>query len=229
MKPKLRLDAENFRARVAREKRERMYARLLAATMEVCSKRNGLEFAVIDDVIKAANVSRGTFYKHFDTLGQAFAALGSQLVDDTVRALAAMFEGVDDPLHRTSSGLQLMLIHAIVDPIWAGFVVHTDHLKSDSIIASEIRANTAAGRKCGVFKFKSIEAAVDLQLGSTREGIWQILHVTRDRKAYIKDLATMNLLALGISRAKALRVVERAEADILKRGPACLPWWKPFE
>jgi len=68
-----------------------------------------------------------------------------------------------------------------------------------------------------------------LQLGSTREGIWQILHVTRDRKAYIKDLATMNLLALGISRAKALRVVERAEADILKRGPACLPWWKPFE
>jgi len=52
----------NFRVRVARERRARMRARLLGATMDVCAVANSQGPAVIDDVIRAAKVSRGTFY-----------------------------------------------------------------------------------------------------------------------------------------------------------------------
>jgi len=120
MKAKLRIEAENFRVRVAREKRERMYAPVAGSYHGSLFKAQWARVCRHRRCNHSGERSRGTFYKHFDTLGQAFAALGSQLVDDTVRALAAMFEGVDDPLHRTSSGLQLMLIHAIVDPDLGG-------------------------------------------------------------------------------------------------------------
>lgn len=41
----------DFRVRVARQKRERMRSRLLAATMEVCSVQTSQSPAVIEDVI----------------------------------------------------------------------------------------------------------------------------------------------------------------------------------
>jgi len=64
-----------------------MRARLLGATMDVCAVANSQGPAVIDDVIRAAKVSRGTFYKHFDSLEQALAELGAQLADETVEGL----------------------------------------------------------------------------------------------------------------------------------------------
>lgn len=224
----MQADTEDHRVRVAREKRQRMRARLLAATMEVCSVRNGVESVVIDDVIKVADVSRGTFYKHFTSLEHAFSELGSQLADETVQGLRAMFAGDNDPVYRTACGLQLMMIHAIVDPVWAGFVVHTDHLKFDSILAEAIRENAVNGRDQGHFKFNSLEAATNILFGSTREGVWQMLHSDCDRQVYISDVIVMNLLALGVPRAKAIRIAQKADQDIAARGPTSLPWWKYY-
>ena len=218
----------NYRVRVARERRARMRARLLSATMDVCAVADSEGPAVIDDVIRAAKVSRGTFYKHFESLDQALAELGAQLADETVEGLRAMYEKVDDPLQRTASGPQLMMIHAIVDPIWGRFVAHTEHLTSESAFSSAIRENTIVGRERGIFNFSSLEAAIDLQFGATREGIRHMLTTRNDRKGYIQDLCAMNLMALGVAHKRAIAAVRSAAEDIMVRGPGSLPWWKPF-
>jgi AcrR family transcriptional regulator len=218
----------NFRVRVARERRARMRVRLLSATMDVCAMANSQGPAVIDDVIRAARVSRGTFYKHFDSLEQALAELGAQLADETVEGLRVMYEKVDDPLKRTASGPQLMMIHAIVDPIWGRFVAHTDHLTSESAFSSAIRENTIVGRERGIFTYSSLEAAIDLQFGSTREGVRHMITTRSDRKSYIHDLCVMNLMSLGVVRKRAIAAVRNAAEDIMVRGPVSLPWWKPF-
>jgi len=217
----------NFRVRVARERRARMRARLLGATMDVCAVANSQGPAVIDDVIRAAKVSRGTFYKHFDSLEQALAELGAQLADETVEGLRVMYEKVDDPLHRTASGPQLMMIHSIVDPIWGRFVAHTDHLTSESAFISAIRENTIVGRERGIFRYSSLEAAIDLQFGATREGVRHMISTRNDRKGYMQDLCVMNLMALGVAHKRAIAAVRSAAEDIMVRGPS-LPWWKPF-
>ena len=70
-------EQENFRSRVAAEKRDRMRARLLAATMQVCG---GPDVVVVDDVVRAAKVSRGAFYRYFQSLDEAVAALVAELI-----------------------------------------------------------------------------------------------------------------------------------------------------
>jgi AcrR family transcriptional regulator len=220
--------AVNFRVRVARERRARMRTRLLSAAMDVCAVANSQGPAVIDDVIRAANVSRGTFYKHFESLEQALAELGAQLADETVEGLRVMYEEVDDPLQRTASGPQLMMIHAIVDPIWGRFVAHTDHLTSESAFISAIRENTIVGRERGIFIYTSLEAAIDLQFGATREGVRHMITTRNDRKSYIHDLCVMTLMALGVARKRAIAAVCNAAEDIMMRGPVSLPWWKTF-
>src|SRR3546814_6029616 len=54
---------EDFRIRVAADRRERMRARLLDAVLDLYQPGRGGAHLVIDDVIQTAGVSRGTFYK----------------------------------------------------------------------------------------------------------------------------------------------------------------------
>ena len=73
---------EDHRVRVAREKRERMKARILQSVLSVCSGVEASGPAVIDDVIRHAEVARGTFYKYYNSLDEAIAELGSVLADE---------------------------------------------------------------------------------------------------------------------------------------------------
>jgi AcrR family transcriptional regulator len=218
----------NFRVRVARERRERMQALLLGATLKVCAVEKGRGPAVIDDVIKEAGVSRGTFYKYFDSLEEALAQVGVNLVNEAIGSLQAMFAGVDDPLHRSASGIQLMMIHSIVDPVWARFVVHMPHFASASVLISAIEENTVAGRKRGDFQFESLKAAVDFQLAATLEAIQRLLVPMQGRKAYMRDMALLTLRGLGVSNERSQRAIAASLKDIHERGPTALPWWQPY-
>ena len=222
--------AVGFRTRVAQVKRERMRSRLLIATMDACSAGTGTGTeAVIDDVVKAAGVSRGTFYKYFDSIEQAVSQLGSRLADETVSELILMVANVEDPLQRTAAGLQFMIARSIADPIWGRFVGHTEHLTRDSVLLAGIRQNTLAGQKKGDFQFKSMAAAVDFQLGLTKVGVTQVHEVEQgEKRGYMRNLAHMTLLGLGTEDTRATEAVQIAAKDLFLRGPKHLKWWKEF-
>ena len=75
-------EREDHRLRSARRKRERMRAHLLDAVLVTYPGDEPGTPAVIDDVIRHANVSRGTFYKYFRSLGEAVEELAAQLADE---------------------------------------------------------------------------------------------------------------------------------------------------
>ena len=79
-------EPEDHRVRVGRQKRERMRAHLLKSVFSVCSRETLRDPASIDDVVKDASVSRGTFYKYFDSLDEAISELGLQMADEMVTA-----------------------------------------------------------------------------------------------------------------------------------------------
>src|SRR3546814_12397923 len=76
----------DFRIRVAADRRERMRARLLDAVLDLYQPGRGGAHLVIDDVIQAAGVSRGTFYKYFDSLEEAVDELGERMAAGTIAA-----------------------------------------------------------------------------------------------------------------------------------------------
>ena len=74
----------DHRPRVAAERRTRMRRKLVESALFVFAEK-GVDASVIEDVIAAAGVSRGTFYNYFRTNGELLAAaideLGNEVVD----------------------------------------------------------------------------------------------------------------------------------------------------
>jgi AcrR family transcriptional regulator len=215
----------DFRVRIAREKRERMKTRLLNAIMKICSELKGRGPKVIDEVIGEARVSRGTFYKYFDTLEDAMSELGRILADDMVATLSVMLADVDDPALRICYAAQITLIHAALDPAWGGFVSHTQHLTEDSTLVAAMRLNCEEGRRRGLFEFADVEAAVDFHMGLMTQCARRMPQIGLDAD-YVREVASIALVGLGVDRAKAVGIAAAAAAGLAVRAPQFLPWWR---
>ena len=83
------------RARSAYVKRGQARGMILAATLEVLHDRHFREVTV-DDVMATAGLSRTVFYRHFDGLGAAVAALLAQLIGELVEPLGAELDTVPE-------------------------------------------------------------------------------------------------------------------------------------
>ena len=102
-----------------------MLVRLLSATMRVCADPGRRGNAVIDDVVRAAGVSRGAFYWYFDTLDEAIETLGRRMADEISAETYNVFRSQPDlairaslsanPVLRAALGGQVMMCRASMD------------------------------------------------------------------------------------------------------------------
>lgn len=222
-------DGEDVRVRVARRKRERMRERLLSAALSIFLSDRGGDAAIAEDVMKAAGVSRGTFYKYFNSVEEAADAVGQRLADEAVRELIRAFSGQKrTPIERAALGAQMLLSRAVVQPAWGGFVSRSGHLSQDSTYAAAVRRTTLDGRASGDFKFKSTKAAVDFQIGAVMEGIRRIVAGQPHPRAYLCEVAAMTLRGLGADHDRSDAACARASRDLSILGPQLLPWWRDF-
>src|SRR4030095_10645030 len=77
------MDSQDHRPRVAAERRERMRSRLLSSALQLVAAQ-GPSSTSIDDVIAAAEVSRGTFYKYFPSPEALVQELAFEVAKDLV-------------------------------------------------------------------------------------------------------------------------------------------------
>ena len=216
----------DFRVRVAAERRERMRARLLQATMEVFGAENAHN-AVIDDVIGAAGVSRGAFYRYFPSLNEALATLVSDLVAEIMSAAHEAFAAEPRAILRAALGSQLLLHRAAMDKPWARFVSGTNLLLDDAALTQVIAAALKAGKAQGAFSFDSPVAAQDIFLGILLAGVRRLAKPAPAPKSYLTDLGAHLLTSLGAGAKDAREAVGTAQARIREIGPVSWPWWRP--
>lgn len=220
--------SENHRSRVGRERRERMRKHLLQSVTSVCSGRSVQGRAVIDDVIRHAEVSRGTFYKYFDSLEQAIAEVAYNLVEEMVDAIP-YYHALEDPVMRTATGFQTYLARAIIDQEWGGFVTHLDLLSGEHVrILEAIRGDMRKGVANGDYVLKSIDTAADLLMGAKIEAMRRIVSDGLGAQ-YMREMTELVLTALGIAPARAEVVVREAYDRLCDMSPGSLSWWKPLE
>ncbi|WP_375404537.1 TetR/AcrR family transcriptional regulator [uncultured Sphingomonas sp.] len=217
----------DHRVAVARERRERMRTRLLEATLSVWAAEDGVnEATVIRHVIDAAGVSRATFYKHFSSLDEAAAALGSDLSDEMVEELSPIQRAVTDPLMRASVGIQFFLWRGFHDRTWGRFVSRSHHVVVErSKFIRHVGEDLRNGLEGGAFAFTRSDAALTLNNGSLKEGIAALSRGLGDPASFIEALASMILLGFGVDRTVASTAVQEG-ADILReRAPSLYAWW----
>lgn len=220
-------EVEDVRVGIARRKRERMRERLLSATLNVFLNDTAGS-AIAEDVIKAANVSRGTFYKYFHSVDEAANVLGQRLADDAVRELLRASLETREPLERAALGAQMLMARGAVQPGWGSFVTRSDHLSQDSAYAAAVRRTTIDARKKGDFFFNSTRAAVDFQIGAVMEGIRRLVAGQSHPRAYMCEVAAMTLKGLGADHDRAEAASAQASRDLAIIGPEHLSWWTDF-
>lgn len=218
---------QNFRSRNAMVKREKMRKRLLAATMSVTTDPHRSGPAMIDDVVKAAGVSRGAFYWYFDTLSDAVEELGRELADEFGADAYALFHNEPDPVLRAALGGQMMLHRAAMDIVWARYLGNVHVLLDDSQFVTAVRRNLTLGQEAGKFKFNSVMMASDFQIGALMSAIRRCTLTPIPRFAELAGVNMLILRGLGVSSASARSITDRALSIIESVGPHHLAWWKP--
>ncbi|SOE54202.1 transcriptional regulator, TetR family [Burkholderia sp. OK233] len=194
---------EDHRIVAARKKRDAMRGRILRATMEVFAERKDLSTS-IEDVVKAADISRGTFYKHFASLEEALVAVGKEATDRMTLDILPVYGVLIDLLQRVSTGMRLFLARALTDHRWAGFVVRAELIPRESILLDCIYHDLRAGAAEAKLHFDDVTAAADSVMGATVEGMRTImLGRSKDPRAYISSVIRITLRGLGVPNDQA--------------------------
>lgn len=216
---------EDHRVRVGRQRSEKMRRHLLQSVLEVCSGRTVGGAPVIDDIIRHADVARGTFYKHFDSLEQAMTELAVQLGEEMAQGILSVYDVLGDPVMRTATGFQMFLIRAMIEPQWGAFITHIGLLSGDNLLTRKITDDIRLGVETGDYDVPSVEVASDVLMGAKIEAIQRLI-AGRGSKAYVQGIAAMVLRSLGVAPAKAEKSVARAWGRLHELAPGTITWWR---
>ncbi|WP_442875259.1 TetR/AcrR family transcriptional regulator [Cupriavidus sp. P-10] len=193
----------NHRSLVAQRKRNATRARIIAAILDLVADPANLTVS-IEDVVKAAGIARGTFYKHFASMDEALLAMGREVRDQFTVAILPAYNVLTHPLQRFSCGMHCFLAHAQADRRWAGFALREELVPGRSLLLDCVTADLRAGAYEGCMEIDDLQAAVDLVLGCILEGIRTMFFGrTRDPRHYIDTSIRMALRSLGVDKAAA--------------------------
>lgn len=216
------------RTAAAEIRRARMRERLLDAVLDLYQPGRGSGSLVIDDVIQAAGVSRGSFYKYFDSLDTAVNELGERMTANLIADFRRLFDDVADPLVRAVGGSVTAMARAWHDPRWGGFtcrVDHVDYFARASMFDLLVREALEAARDRAQMTFRSLDVAVDLIVGMTIEARRRLMLGSAEPRTYIDEMIERTFIGLGAHPA-AIDAALAEAWDILARAGSDLFWWR---
>lgn len=209
------LQYADHRTRVGLARRERTRARLLAAALRIFAKQ-GTDAAVIDSIIRAAGVARGTFYNYFQTNEELFAAVAQAVSNELIRIVDPVASRQASPAGRIACGVILILGLAQRYPLLAEFVVRGGHaaVAVGSLATNVIPRDIAAAIEAGEFAVRDSRLAFDLILGPVLSALHTIVNHPVDVD-YPRELAASILQSLGLDAAVARRLAHHEFGQIV--------------
>ena len=113
--------------------------------------------------MRAAGVSRGSFYLHFKSLDEALRALSQAQSDQMKRDILPVYDLLKEPWQRFSVGFRLFLKRAQQDPHWTSFVTRSGTALDKLLITAYMTKDLRFGRDCGQFSFADLAVPVDFR------------------------------------------------------------------
>ncbi|MDQ0138964.1 TetR/AcrR family transcriptional regulator [Cupriavidus necator] len=199
----------DHRQRVAAKRRQRMRSLLLNSAMRLMLD-NSAATPSIDDIISAARVSRGTFYKYFPSSDAIVRELVGKMAEQWVRAADPIVRDHDDPAEHIARGIRLASILTVHQPGvagilgrhgWAGY--HAPNM------LEFVRRDIEDGVRRNRFKRMPIALGFNIVAGAAMSAMQSMLD-TECREDFSELAAAVALRALG---------VEESAADAISRSP----------
>lgn len=220
--------ALDHRVETARRRREEMRARILAATQRVMVRIRD-DAPVIEDVVREAKISRGTFYTYFDSLDKACLAAGLQAQDQMMRDIDQLHSCLKEPWARAAVGFRVFMVRAWQDPLWASFVVRLDTWQCESRLGKSILRDLEDGKAAGYFHFQDAIAATEFVLGASANTVQACRRGVADLQRYMETAQHMLFLSLGASTELADRAVAFSQKHLEAWESGELQAWLPLK
>ncbi len=198
------------RAEIGRDRSARTRAELIAAARTLYAA-HPFDQVTVDDVVAAADVAKGTFYVHFDSL----ADLQSIVADDLAREFDEFLQprrlATDNPIERIAAGCGAFILQTLRDPAWGMLVARSaatmPHVAN--VARKRLKEDIDRASRDGHLGGVTPELAFDFATGI-------MLHMMlsapqRERSPQQASAIVAGLLrAIGIAPAKAATVAQRA-------------------
>lgn len=197
------------------QRKARTRAALIAAAQTLLAA--GRSNVPILEITQLADIGTGSFYNHFETREELFAAAVADALDAHGAVLDHLTEQLDDPadafatsfritgrLHRRQPELSKVVLAS-------GFA----SLSAETGLAPRLRRDLAAGVQAGRFRVDDLDLAIALIAGAALS-LGHLLHSQPDRDdAEATDAMTERLLvALGTTPARARRLARHPLPDL---------------
>lgn len=192
-----KIDLER-RAEIGRQRRAKTRSAILAAAFEIFGEEHGL-FARIEDIAKAADVTRTTFYNHFTGMEQLRDALSYEVTHDFLVAVTNTIALLPDARIRSAVAIRFYLHRARTDPRWGWSMLnlsasgHIFGVETYEQAERTIREGIAEGH----FIIPSSKVGRDILLGSTLAAMGTITREETEAE-YPEIVAGYILFALGV-------------------------------
>lgn len=192
----------DHRSRVAAERRERMRARLLRSAMRLVSEK-GPASTSIEDVISAAQVSRGTFYKYFPSSDALVRELATEIANELIRIAEPIVRNHEDSAEQVARGIRLGARLAIHYPAFAGFLLRLGWPSENGPNMLEfVRRDIEQGFRQGRFTRMPMALALNIVAGAVLGAIHGTMESSR-KEDFSGQAAAVALRALGVEAAAA--------------------------
>ena len=157
------------RAALAEQRRARTRDRLLVAAEAVIAEK-GLHGVSIEDFVRAAGVSRGTFYNYFPTTADLIGAMNRRVARHMGGLLSAIARRQADPATRLAASLHTMLAAYRIDPIrgWVAVQLANSTVPRGPGYEEAFAALYKEGVRVGQFRDVDLTVAMTLCFGTLR-------------------------------------------------------------
>jgi len=206
---------EDHRPRVAAEKRARMRRKLIENALLVFAEK-GVDASVIDDVIRAADVSRGTFYNYYRTNAELQVAASDELGNEIVQQIEDRTRDNPSPAARICTGVRLYLDAARQFPLFARFVARLGLIAvgPDNLVYRYLPRHLEEGMSLREFARMPALVALDVVLGASVTAVKRIAANEADDD-HVRAAVSAMLRGLGVAERKAAALPEAPMAPLV--------------
>lgn len=203
------------------ERSERTRAALIAAGRRLFCERP-VDAVAIDDIVQAAEVSKGSFYNHFDDREALVRAVTGDVRARVEHAVHRANAEVHDPAHRMARAVCVYLRYALDDPERAGVLVriYSGHVSLSTPLNQGLVEDVSQGIAAGRFQVPTTESAVLLVMGVAQLSLIRIVQEPNPTVAVTlaQQMCALLLRGLGVPNAEGEAIAAQAADEIVRRG-----------
>ncbi|MCB0326203.1 MAG: TetR/AcrR family transcriptional regulator [Bdellovibrionales bacterium] len=199
-----KVDGRSLRAKKKRESRKK---EILQAAQKVIGMQ-GYQASSVSDIIKEANVSRGTFYLYFESMDAIFHELVDQFINQIMRTVSPVQiengKPLEDILENIERVMEILFEHrdltAILlrEAISQGATVNEKLSRLYNFLYRNVKNALRNGAKWEILRPVDENIIAMAFIGSIKEVLYQYLVVQDQSKDVDRKKLAQELLAFGL-------------------------------